>query len=92
MSYLQKLRYYRPNTVLLKKLTQHRILSTSNPLTDKDLAFVLKHNADALVLTVSQKACSQVNKVALMKLFTTESAVADIQHDNYDVPLHCTKI
>ena len=91
MSYLQTLRYYRPNTSLLKKLTQGRILSAANPPSEKDLASVLKQNTEALVLTLQchekRLLSSEVNKVALTKLFSTEYALGNIQYDSDDTLL-----
>ena len=87
MGYLQTLRYFRPNAVLLQKLTENRILSASNLPSEKDLASVLKNHSESLVLTVSRKASAQVNKVALTRLFSTENALAEIQFDNDESPL-----
>ena len=87
MGYLQTLRYFTPNPVLLRKLTENRILSDSNPPSEKDLLFVLKNHSESLVLTVSRKASAEVNKVALTKLFSSEHALAEIQYDNGESPL-----
>ena len=87
MGYLQTLRYFTPNPVLLQKLTENRILSDCNPPSEKDLLSVLKNHSESLVLTVSRKASAEVNKVALTKLFSSENALAEIQYDNDESPL-----
>ena len=42
MTYLETLRYFRPNPHLLSKLTQGRVLSSNEPPKEADLLRVLK--------------------------------------------------
>ena len=79
---LDTIRYYKPSKDLLDKLEEGKVLFPMQEIDDSNLQTVLMDHPEGIILTVSKKAATRVNKVALQTLFSDGEHLGQIPYDS----------